>query len=135
MKELFEALLAAFVGEDLREVYPGFDAVPLPRKSDRLFTVFTLQSLQLDAPFPDGAQGVYPFRAVVRIYVLTPMNVPYAKGQDYFSEVVMPRMAQIGGHLCEVRPPQTDAKLGKIVTSGDFTVTGLYLYDGEEEPA
>ena len=135
MKELFEALYAAFVGEELREVYPGFDAVDLPRKSDRLFTVFAMQSLQLERPFPDGKAGVHPFRAVIRVSVLTPMTEPASKGGDYFSEVVMPRMKEIGGRICELRPAQVDAKLGRVVTSGDFTVTGLYLYDEEEETA
>ena len=76
MQELFEAVLTALRGEDLREVYPSFDAVPFERKSDRLFTVLMPESVQLDAPFPHGEQGALPFSAVYRLSVLIPMTSP-----------------------------------------------------------
>lgn len=133
MQALFEEILRRFRGEDLREVYPSFDAVPISRKSDVLFTVIRPESVQLDAPFPDGNGGACPFSAVYAVSVLVPMTSPLSRAEDFFYEKALPRMEELGSVLCEVRPAHVDVKLGRVVMEGRFRLRGVYL--GEEVAA
>ena len=84
MRELIDAVTDALREVCGGEVYPGFDAVPLPKKSDRRFTVVEMERLQLDAPFPDGVGAVHPFTAFIRISVLVPMTVPVSTAEELF---------------------------------------------------
>lgn len=133
VQALFDEILRRFKGDDLREVYPSFDAVPVSRKSDALFTVIQPESVQLDAPFPDGSSGAFPFSAVYLVSVLIPMTVPLSRAEDFFYDAALPRMESLGSVLCEVRPAHMDVKLGRVVMEGRFRLRGVFL--GEEAAA
>lgn len=131
MRLLLDKAVQLFRDAGIREVYPAFDAVPLPAKSDRLFTVLGLESVQLDAPFPDRKGGVHPFSAAIRVSVLVPMDVPACRAEDFFYETVIPVMDRMGAVIGESNPAVVDLKLQKIVMSGLFRVRGLYLEETE----
>ena len=132
MLALFKEIMERFCGGELREVYPSFDAVPFDRKSDRLFTVLAPESVQFDAPFPQGGEkGALPFSLVCKVSVLTPMQAPVSVAEAFFYTTVLPRMEALGSVLCEVAPPQVDIRLGRVVLEGKFRLRGVYF--GEEE--
>ncbi|MDE5563894.1 MAG: hypothetical protein K2I93_01960, partial [Oscillospiraceae bacterium] len=113
------------------ELYPAFDAVPLPKKSDRLFTVVALEKVQMDFRIPDGKKGVLPFTAFVKVAVLVPMDAPVCRAETHFYQNVLPVMQECGAVLCEVQAAQVDIKLQRLVLWGTFRMKGLYLTDAE----
>lgn len=131
MRLLLDRAVQLFREAGIREVYPSFDAVPLPAKSDRLFTVLGLDSVKLEQPFPDGKGGVHPFSATIKVSVLVPMNVPACRAEGFFYETALPLMNRLGAVLCETAPAVVDVKLQKIVMSGLFRVRGLYFSETE----
>lgn len=138
MRMLLEAAMDAFRKAGFREVYPSFDAVPLPKKSDQLFAVLGLDAVQLDSPFPDETgDGVHPFVARVKVSVLVPMHAPVSRAEDFFYLSALPILEGIGAALCETAPPVVDVKLQRLVMSGVFRFRGVYLHsetpDDEEE--
>lgn len=118
----------------ISEVYPAFDAIPLPSKSDRRFTVVGLESVQMDAPFPDGGRGVHPFTATLKISVLVPMNTPGADVAAYYFETLLPVLLQLGAVPGETALPVVDVKLQRLVMSGLLRIRGLYTEWDEEIP-
>lgn len=127
MRELLDGVIAALRQGCRSEVYPSFDAVPLPKKSDRLFAVAELRRVQLDAPFPDGSHAVHPFTAEVRISVLVPMTSPVQRAEDFLYGSVMPVMDTLGAVLCEVQPALADARLQRVMLQAVFKLKGIYL--------
>ena len=79
MRSLFEEVLSRFRGDDLRDVYAGFDAVPYRTKPRGLITVISEETVQIDAPFPGEDAGIYPFEAVFKVSVLNPMSMPLCR--------------------------------------------------------
>lgn len=129
MRELLDGVIAALRTVCGREVYPAFDAVPLPKKSDRLFTVAELRRVQFDAPFPVGESPVHPFTAEVRISVLVPMDSPVSRAEDCFYGKILPVMDTLGAVLCEVQPALADARLQRVVLAGSFRLRGIWLME------
>jgi len=123
---IHEIVLQAVRGDDLKEVYPSFDAVPVTKKSSRLFTVVGLEKIQTEPVIPDSQNGVVPFTAVFRVSVVTDFKSPLHLSEDFFFQTVFPRMAEIGAVLCEVRSASVDTKLQKIIFVGLFSVKGFY---------
>ena len=134
MRSLFEEVLSRFRGDDLRDVYAGFDAVPYRTKPRGLITVISEETVQIDAPFPGEDAGIYPFEAVFKVSVLIPMSMPLENAEDFFRETVIPRMEAMGSVPCEIKPAKTDRTLGRVVLEGTFRMKGIYL-DGEEDGA
>lgn len=136
MQELFAQILAVLRGEDHQEIYPSFDAVPVSRKSTKLFTVVSPESVQLEPVIPAGlestAGNACPASAVYRVSVLIPMTQPLETAEEYFDTVILPRMESIGSTLCDVLPPQVDAALGRVVMQGKFRLRCLFLEGSED---
>jgi hypothetical protein len=136
MQDLFDHILDVLRGEDQQEIYPSFDAVPVSRKSTMLFTVVSLDSVQLEPEFPGGITsimtGAFPFTAVFQISVLVPMSQPLETAEDHFYTVILPRMESAGSTLCDVLPAHTDAALGRIVMEGRFRLRGILLEGSED---
>ena len=126
MRELIDAVVEALQEACGGEVYPGFDAVPLPKKSDRRFTVAEAERLQLDAPFPDGTGAVHPFTAFIRISVLVPMTVPVSAAEELFYGGILPALEEMGAVLCEVQPALGDARLQRTVLRAVVRFRGVY---------
>ncbi len=120
--------LRTVCGNDL---YPAFDAVPVPKKSDRLFTVAALEKVQMDARIPNGGRGLLPFTAFVNVAVLVPMTAPACRAETHFYQKILPAMQACGAVLCEVQAAQVDVKLQRLVLRGTFRIKGLYLTDME----
>ena len=133
MRELVDAVVAALQEACGGEVYPGFDAVPIPRKSDRRFTVVEAERLQLDLPFPDGAGAVHPFTAVLRISVLVPMTVPVSVAEELLYGAILPAIEPMGAVVCEVQPALGDAKLQRTVLRASVRFRGIYLTGEDAE--
>ena len=131
MQALIDLILSRLRGQDQTEVYPSFDAVPVSKKSDALFVVVTPESLQMDEPFPDGVSGAVPFAAVVKVSVLIPMTTAMETAEDYFWDVVVPRMKTISKMPFAVTPAHVDVKLGRVVMDGKFRFNGVYLEEVE----
>lgn len=125
MNAIHEIALQAVKGEDLKEVYPSFDSVPVIRKSSRLFTVVGMEKIQTQNVIPDSQNGVVPFIAVFRVSVLGDFKNPLSLSEDFFFQSVFPRMTSIGAVLCEILPPSADSRLQKTVFSGLFSVGGF----------
>lgn len=126
MRELINEVVAVLQEACGGEVYAGFDAVPIPRKSDRRFTVVEAERLQLDLPFPDGAGAVHPFVAFLRISVLVPMTVPVSCAEELLYEAILPALEPMGAVVCEVQPALGDAKLQRTVLRAVVKFRGLY---------
>ncbi len=119
--------------QGIREIYPSFDAVPLPNKSDSLFVVAGLDKVQTDFPFPDGKGGIKPFSADVRVSILIPMTAPVSRAEECFYEKICPAMQKVGAALCETAAPLTDVKLQRVVMYGIFRFRGLCTESLAEE--
>lgn len=126
MNEIRDIVLRAVKGDDLKEVYPSFDAVPVIRKSPRFFTVVGLEKIQTQSVIPDSQNGVIPFTAVFRICVLADFQRPLNLSEDFLFQVIFPRVKSVGGVLCEILPPSADNRLQKTVTAGLFSFRGFY---------
>lgn len=131
MRRILDRAVELFREAGIREVYPSFDAVPLAKKSDRLFTVLGLESVQLDAPFPDGRGGVYPFAATLKVSVLVPMDAPLCRAEAFFYEKALPVLRQFGAVPGEAAPAAVDVKLQRVVMTAKLRIRGLYA-DGDE---
>lgn len=131
MQELLDMVLGKLRTVCGNELYPAFDAVPLPKKSDRLFTVAALDRVQMEVCIPDGQKGVLPFTAFVKVAVLVPMDAPVCRAETHFYGNILPVMQQCGAVLCEVQAAQADVKLHRLVLWGTFRIKGLYLSDAE----
>ena len=135
MEDLLDHVLEVFRGEDLREVYPSFDAVPVTKKSSAMFTVIALESMQIEPKYPHGLTGqytgAYPFSAVFKVSVLIPMTEPLDTAEDFFYGTAVPRMELAGNALCDALPARVDAALGRIVKEGRFRMRGLYVEGNE----
>ena len=121
MQKLMELVLDQLKKGAVEELYPAFDAVPYPTKSETLFVVAAPERIQLEAPFVCHSTAVHPFTADIRISVLIPML--YQK--------ILPQMERLCAVLCEVSAPQVDVKLGRVVLAGVFRMRGLYSDDRE----
>ncbi len=126
MNAVFDAVFQAVKGDDLKQVYPSFDAVPVVKKSSQLFTVVGFEQFQTEPIIPDGGNGVIPFTAVFRISVLGDFQSPLRKSEDFLFQVLLPRVSSIGGVVCEILPATTDMKLQKTVVSALVRVNGFY---------
>lgn len=127
MLDLLDEILSRLRNGGVREVYPSFDAVPFSRKSKECVTIVSTESVQLEAPFPDGDAGVYPFTAVYRVSVLIPTDLPLRRAEDLFYETIVPQMESFGSVLCEAKTAHVDAVLGRVVMEGRFRLRGLWL--------
>ncbi len=132
MRCLFEEVLTRLRGDDLRDVYAAFDAVPYRTKPKKLMTVLSEETVQIDAPFPGEDAGIYPFEAVFRVSVLIPMEMPLEQAEEFFRETVIPRMEALGSVSCDMKPAAVDKTLERVVLEGTFRMKGIYL-DGEED--
>ncbi len=132
MRELIDAVTGALREVCGGEVYPGFDAVPLPKKSDRRFTVVELERVQLDAPFPDGVGAVHPFTAILRISVLVPMTAPLQRAEELLYGGILPALEPMGAMVCEVQPAIGDARLQRTVLRASVRFRGLYTMEDAE---
>ena len=132
MRELICAVVDALREVCGGEVYPGFDAVPLPKKSDRRFTVVEMERLQLDAPFPDGVGAVHPFTAMVRISVLVPMTVPVSRAEELLYGGILPAMEELGAVVYDVQAAAADARLQRTVLRAVIRLRGLYVMEDAE---
>lgn len=136
MHSILDKALALLREEGIREVYASFDAVPLPDKSDRLFTVVGLESVQMEPPFPDGSKGVHPFTATLKVSVLVPMTSPVGTAEKFYYEMLLPVLLRLGAVQGETVPASVNIKLGKVVMSGLLRIRGLYAeWDEPEEDA
>jgi hypothetical protein len=130
MQNLLAYILNVLRGEDHQEVYPSFDAVPVSRKSTALFTVVSPESVQIEPVIPVGLEGTavlaYPFSAVYKVSVLIPMTQPLGTAENYFYNVILPRMESVGSTLCDVLPAHADAALGRVVMQGKFRLRCLF---------
>ena len=132
MRELIGVVVNALREVCGREVYPGFDAVPLPKKSDRMFTVVEMERLQVDAPFPDGVGAVHSFTAMVRISVLVPMTAPVSRAEELLYGGILPVIEEMGAAVCEVQAAAGDARLQRTVLRAVVRFRGLYTMEDAE---
>lgn len=134
MQVILDLILQTLRGQDVQEVYPAFDAVPIRDKSKALFSVVTPESVQIEQPFPYGLNETvlkgYPFSAVYLISVLIPADEPLESAENFLYSVVVPRMESIGSVLCEVLPAHADAVKERVVLEGRFRLRGLYVEEG-----
>ena len=126
---IHEMVLQAVKGDDLKEVYPSFDAVPVIRKSSRLFVVVGLERMQTETIIPNSQNGVVPFTAFFRISIVGNYKNPLSLSEDFFFQTVFPRMTTVGAVICEVLPASADTKLQKTLFSAVFSVKG-FLSEG-----
>ncbi|MBR3630985.1 MAG: hypothetical protein IKN55_11030 [Oscillospiraceae bacterium] len=129
MRELIDAVVGALREVCGGEVYPGFDAVPLPKKSGRRFTVVETERLALDAPFPDGVGAVHPFTAELRISVLVPMTAPVQRAEELLYGGILPVLETMGAMVCEVQPALGDARLQRTVLRAAVRFRGVYTME------
>lgn len=129
MEAIFQAVLARLRGEDLTEIYPSFDAVPLEKKSKERFTVLTMEQVQLQEPYPAEMGTVYPFTADFRLDVLSPMTGDPQVSAGFFFSVLVPRLLEEDCTIREIRTdsPKVDLQLQRLVCSGTFRMSGLYV--------
>ena len=129
---IHEMVLQAVRGNDLHEVYSSFDGVPVFKKASQQLIVVGLEKIQTEAIIPDSGNGAIPLTATFRISVLSDFKHPLKNSEDFFFQTIFPRMASIGGVLCEVLPASADAKLQKTIFSGLFCVRGFYFEEATE---
>ncbi len=131
MQKLMELVLDQLKKGAVEELYPAFDAVPYPTKSETLFVVAAPERIQLEAPFVCHSTAVHPFTADIRISVLIPMTSHISRAEDMLYQKILPQMERLCAVLCEVSAPQVDVKLGRVVLAGVFRMRGLYSDDRE----
>ncbi len=128
MEKIYQSILARLKACGISEVYPSFDAVPVARKSQTLFTVLSLQRVQFGEAYPAEGGAVYPFTADFRISMLTPMTADPQDTARFFFSAIVPAML---GTDClfvkfDAQNPSIDLKLGRMVFGGQFCLNGAF---------
>lgn len=137
MQELYRMVLERLQNSGIREVYTSFDAVPVEKKSRRLFTVISVQKMEFGDAFPARNGAVYPFTAELRVDLLTPMLEVPQDTVRYFFERIVPAML---GADCvflkfDAQSPKIDLKLERMVCGGTFRLHGAFCIGETEESA
>ncbi len=135
MEELYALLAGRLRNARITEVYPGFDAVPVQKKSAVQFVILSVQEIRFGETRCVQGGTVHPFSAAVRADLHLPMTAQAQAAAAYFYERLVPALLQ---DECQcrsfaVQPPHGDAKLQKLVFGGEFRFDGVLCVSGEEE--
>ncbi len=137
MQELYRTVLERLQSSGIREVYTSFDAVPVEKKSHKLFTVISVQQVEFGDAFPASGGAVYPFTAEFHVDLLSPMLADPQDAAQFFFRKIVPAML---GADCvflkfDAQSPKIDLKLERMVCGGTFRLHGAFCIGETEESA
>ncbi len=137
MQEILQRLLERLQSSGVGEVYASFDALPVEKKSSRIFTVLGLMQVKTGEGYPVERGVAYPFAAQLRVDLLTPMPENPQNSQRIFFEKIVPAMAQEECCLFsfDAGEPKPDLRLGRMVYGGTFCLHGVICMTNEEDAA
>lgn len=108
-------------------VYSSFDAVPVTRKPDGIYTIVGIESFESTAPVYSPYIVYIPFKSEVSIKVTAPPDCPLEKLYDYYSGKVAVAVGELSGLSCRLKKltVKYDSNICRLVLTALLDAEGI----------
>ena len=108
-------------------VYSAFDAVPVTRKTDGIYTIVGIESFERTAPVYSPFIVYIPFSSEISIKVTAPQDCPLEMLYSYYAEKVSPAVGELTGLSCRLKKltAKYDSNLCRLVLTAVLDAQGI----------
>jgi len=108
-------------------VYSAFDAVPLTKKPDGIFTVVGIEAFESTAPVYSPYIVYIPFKAEISIKVTAPPDHSLEKLYGYYSDKIAVAAGELSGLVCRLKKLSVkyDSNICRLVLTAVLSAEGI----------